>query len=240
MSESKIDTINNAINNLRTLGLDVPSSLIVEKEIEETKLISSKISKLKNDLEIYAKKQFSEIKDKVVDIELIFNPEIESLRSIRYITDYEEYKKKRDAIHFYKEIVLYKEGYFIRDSNEPTSYLDDSHYSSYISCCSFESYDDEYLILLSEHNSIFAISKRLLVRQPQNRLIRLPQLTNFRIHNALVCKDNDVIVLGDLLYDDTTIRKSLNELFGNRLRTSDFCGPVKFDVNIDYMHKSSK
>lgn len=227
MEESKIETINNAINNLKSLGLKVPYSLIIEKENEEHKLFSSKINKVINDLEGYAKKQFSGIKDKVIDITLIYNCEIESLRSSRYIAEYEEFKKKRDAIQFYKEIVLYKEGYYIRQLNY--SQIEDPHISSYVTSCRFESYNDEYLILISTNNYIFGISKRLLVKQPINRLIRLPQLANFKIFDGLVCKENDIIDFVTDSYCFSSTKKSIKEIFGNNLATANCFGPLKLE-----------
>lgn len=167
-------------------------------------------------------------------IRLLFNCNTESLKTNRTITGYEEFKKKRDAIPFYKQIIVYKEGYFIRELN--FSAFNDTHLNSYVNVGRFESYDDEYLVLVTTNYSIFGITKKALIKQPMNLLVRLPQLVNCHILDAVVCKEDSIIefVIDSNVFSYTT--KSIKEIFGQKLETHSICGPIKLNLeHIDFI-----
>lgn len=199
MAKTKLETIQETISSLKSLGMPVPYDLLLEREKEEKALSDKKIHDAVSLMKSTAEKVLSGL-DGTIDIKINYKKGMGcsftySVQNTTTIMKEELDKEFRHLnVKYSCAIVVYANGY-----KKCKDLLFSQTDKSAIVTLDFNS-DDYCLLLVSYLGCFFAISKGLLNFQTSDKLICPPQFKH-RIDNALICKASDKL---EIIYTDET------------------------------------
>lgn len=227
MSQSKLETINDTIRSLKSLGLPVPYDLIQEKEREENLISDQRIQSAFLDLEKKADFYFNGL-NYSIDIQIHYDPkngvslthsEKSNVNHSQIIED--EYRKLNEK--YSTAIVVYKNG-FIKRNNVLSSEIDSN------AVCTLDYNRGNTLLLISEDGVLFGIPKVILEKNPKDKLVSPPQFKN-TIVAAFMCQGTETI---EIKSSNLTQETNINEFFRKNVNSgTGLYGPHKISTHVD-------
>lgn len=192
MAKTKLETIQETIQSLKSLGMPVSYDLLLERDKEERALSDKKIQDAVDFMKTTAHKVLSGL-DGTIDIEIHYKKGMGcsftcSVQNTATTIKEELDKEFRQLnVKYSKAIIIYANGYE-KCKNLLHSQID----KSAVATLDFSSEDIECLLLVSYSGYYFVIGKSLLNFQNFGRLISPPQFKH-KIDNAFLCKTSDNI-----------------------------------------------
>lgn len=222
MAKTKLETIQDTISSLKSLGMPVPYDLLIERNKEERALSDKRVKDAVDLIKTTVEKSLSGI-DCTIDIHI--HSEKGKMCSLSYSVENnptintDELRKEYQQLNvkYSKAIVVYVNGY-----KKCNDLLHSQVDKSAITTLDISNNDTYCLLLVSYMGCIFAISKGLLNFQAQDKLICPPQFKH-RIDDAFICKASDKL---EVIYTDETkeILRATDFPFRN---ATGFAGPIK-------------
>lgn len=220
--ENRLESINQTIRNLNSLGIPIPPDLLSQKEYLENQIERVQIQEAIKEIEDLAKKVLVGF-EKTIDVNIYYNGN-DGISFEKFVT---EYKAPRDTSFDNKCISVYYQGYIMHTRNEFTNRYN-KHFCDLKNEIDCKGKDFDYLILMTAGGFLYGIYKGLLRNQAFGKLIKMPALSQYKIIDGFLCKENDVIRLYVDQYTFEHSSVSIKEFIENHNNKNGTFGPFRY------------